>query len=120
TADDITQGLPRVEEIFEVRTPKGQAFLSEIAGTVSTWEEGDHYVVQVSGEDGEKAAFKLEGRKPKVKNGAEVAIGDVIASNDDGENPLVTNVGGKVELTKTKITVTPNQHNTVRYEIPGF
>ena len=33
-ADDITQGLPRVEELFEARKPKGQAIISEIAGTV--------------------------------------------------------------------------------------
>src|SRR5690606_2460431 len=39
-ADDITQGLPRVEELFETRTPKGQAYLSEIDGTVTAWEEG--------------------------------------------------------------------------------
>jgi DNA-directed RNA polymerase subunit beta' len=33
--DDITQGLPRVEELFEARKPKGQAIISEIGGTVS-------------------------------------------------------------------------------------
>ncbi|CAM5320597.1 DNA-directed RNA polymerase subunit beta' OS=Lysinibacillus sphaericus OX=1421 GN=rpoC PE=3 SV=1 [Lysinibacillus sphaericus] len=33
--DDITQGLPRIQEIFEARNPKGQSVISEIAGTVS-------------------------------------------------------------------------------------
>jgi DNA-directed RNA polymerase subunit beta' len=37
--EDITTGLPRVEELFEVRTPKGQAFLADINGTVNTWED---------------------------------------------------------------------------------
>ncbi|CDZ99440.1 DNA-directed RNA polymerase subunit beta' [Metalysinibacillus saudimassiliensis] len=37
--DDITQGLPRIQEIFEARNPKGQAVISEIAGTVSEIEE---------------------------------------------------------------------------------
>ncbi|MGK3945734.1 hypothetical protein ABK046_46245, partial [Streptomyces caeruleatus] len=45
---DITQGLPRVEELFEARTPKGQAYISEVAGTVDIWEDGNKYVVQVA------------------------------------------------------------------------
>ena len=37
--DDITQGLPRIQEIFEARNPKGQAVISEIAGVVTEIEE---------------------------------------------------------------------------------
>ena len=118
--EDITTGLPRVEEIFEVRTPKGQAYLSDIDGSVATWEEGDRYIVQVSGESAEKVSFKLGSRKAKVTNGSEVAIGDVIASLDEGEQPIIATVGGKAEVTKSTITITPNHHNSVRYEIPGF
>lgn len=40
-AEDITQGLPRVEELFEARTPKGEAVISEIAGTIDVYWEGD-------------------------------------------------------------------------------
>ena len=40
-ADDITQGLPRVEELFEARTPKGEAVISEIGGVVDVYWEGD-------------------------------------------------------------------------------
>jgi DNA-directed RNA polymerase subunit beta' len=40
-ADDITQGLPRVEELFEARTPKGEAVISEIGGIVDVYWEGD-------------------------------------------------------------------------------
>ncbi len=50
-ADDTAQGLSRIEELFEVRAPKGQAYLTEIAGTANAWEEGDHYVVQVTADD---------------------------------------------------------------------
>ncbi|OKL35932.1 DNA-directed RNA polymerase subunit beta' [Domibacillus mangrovi] len=38
--DDITQGLPRIQEIFEARNPKGQAIISEINGTVTALNEG--------------------------------------------------------------------------------
>ena len=47
---DITQGLPRVEELFEARTPKGQAYITEITGLVDTWEDGKKYIVQVTPE----------------------------------------------------------------------
>jgi DNA-directed RNA polymerase subunit beta' len=40
-AEDITQGLPRVEELFEARTPKGEAVISEIGGVVDVYWEGD-------------------------------------------------------------------------------
>ncbi|MBI1295302.1 DNA-directed RNA polymerase subunit beta' [bacterium] len=47
-SDDITQGLPRVEELFEVRNPKGEAAISEIDGIVDVWWEGDQRLVKVS------------------------------------------------------------------------
>lgn len=119
-ADDITQGLPRVEELFEVRTPKGQAFLSEITGTVTAWEEGDHYVVQVSADDKEKVVLEINGRTVQVAEGTEAVNGDVLAANEDGSNPLVAPVGGKVHLTKKNITISPSSKSVVRYEIPGF
>ena len=46
---DITQGLPRVEELFEVRSPKKKAFMSEIAGTVEI-ETGEKMVETASGQ----------------------------------------------------------------------
>jgi DNA-directed RNA polymerase subunit beta' len=118
--EDITTGLPRVEELFEVRTPKGQAFLSEIAGSVTAWEEGDHYVVQVSADTEEKVALKIENRTAQVADGTDVSIGDVIAANEDGSNPLVAPIAGKAHVAKTKITITPAGKSVVRYEIPGF
>ncbi len=53
---DITQGLPRVEELFEARIPKGQAFMTEIDGVVDVWEDGKKYVVQVTPESGDVRA----------------------------------------------------------------
>src|SRR5699024_8799251 len=38
--DDITQGLPRIQELFEARNPKGQAVISEFAGTIQEIKEG--------------------------------------------------------------------------------
>ena len=118
--DDITSGLPRVEELFEVRTPKGQAYLADISGTANVWEEGDHYVVQVTAKDKEKLELPLSGRTAKIKSGSDVAIGDVIADAGDGHKHLVTPMAGKAEVTGTSVIITPAKQSVLRYEIPGF
>ncbi|MBA3758377.1 DNA-directed RNA polymerase subunit beta' [Candidatus Saccharibacteria bacterium] len=118
-ADDITQGLPRVEELFESRTPKGQAYLSDIAGTVQAWEEGDHYVVQVAADDSEKIEYELGNKKAQVASGSDIAIGDVLASDEEGNNPIIAPIAGKAEVTKKKVMIVPSSDSAVRYEIPG-
>ena len=119
-ADDTAQGLSRIEELFEVRSPKGIAYLTDIAGVVNTWEEGDHYVVQVTAQNQESVAFELNERKAKVKTGTEVAIGDVIAEREDKSEPLVAPMAGKVDVSDKAIVITPAGQSVVRYEIPGF
>ncbi len=118
--EDITTGLPRVEELFEVRTPKGQAFLADIAGTVTAWEEGEKYIVQVAADDKEIISLPLQGRVASVVNGNEVNIGDVLASKDDGADPLVAPMAGKAEVKKNVVNIVPTTKSLVRYEIPGF
>ncbi len=118
--EDITTGLPRVEELFEVRTPKGQAFLASINGTVNTWEEGEHYVVQISADEDSKVDLSLKGRTPQIASGSDVAIGDVVASNDEGADPLISPIAGKASVTKKSIVITPAKQSVVKYEIPGF
>ena len=119
-ADDTAQGLSRVEELFEVRTPKGQAYLTDISGTANVWEEGDHYVVQVTANDKANITFQLGERVAKIKGGTDVAIGDVVASMEDGSEPLVAPMAGKAEVTDKAVIITPTGQSVVRYEIPGF
>jgi DNA-directed RNA polymerase subunit beta' len=119
-ADDTAQGLSRVEELFEVRTPKGQAYLTDISGVANVWEESEHYVVQVTANDKAQLTFELGERVAKVRGGSDVAIGDVIASNEDGSEPIVAPMAGKVEVTDKSVIITPNGQSVVRYEIPGF
>ena len=47
-AEDITQGLPRVEELFEARTPKGEAVISEIDGVVDVYWAGEQRMIKVT------------------------------------------------------------------------
>ena len=116
---DITQGLPRVEELFEARTPKGQAYMSEVSGLVDLWEDGSNYVVQVTPESGSVERIDLDGRKPSVKAGSNVKVGDVIAAGDEGTKPLVAPFDGVVEFTDDTVLVAANAGAPQRYEIPG-
>lgn len=118
--EDITTGLPRVEELFEVRTPKGQAYLADISGIVKTWEEADHYVLEITAHKKEKLTLELNGRKPQVKNGQDVAIGDVVAASDEGAEPLIASMAGKVQVNDKKIVILPTNQSVIRYDIPGF
>ncbi|HSX43427.1 MAG TPA: DNA-directed RNA polymerase subunit beta' [Candidatus Saccharimonadales bacterium] len=119
-ADDTAQGLSRIEELFEVRTPKGQAYLSDISGTANTWEEGDHYVVQITANDKDTLTLEIGDRTVAIKTGTDVAIGDVLAAAEGGAEPLVSPMAGKAEITDKQIFITPAGQSVVRYEIPGF
>ena len=73
---DITQGLPRVEELFEARKPKGVAIITEIAGKVKIKEtKKKKEVVVVSGDNAKTYTIPF-GSKMKVKDGDMVEVGD--------------------------------------------
>lgn len=118
-SEDVTQGLPRVEELLEARVPRSQAFLSEIDGVVSIWEEGNKYVVQVSPTDARVEELKLEKRKPQIKSGTEILAGDVIASDKDGERPLVAPFAATVDFHKEVAVLTAHHTAPVKYEVPA-
>jgi len=77
TADDITQGLPRVEELFEARKPRGQAVISEVGGTVSVSDVKKKREVFVTPEHGETAVYTIPyGSRMAVQDGDVIEAGD--------------------------------------------
>ncbi len=116
---DITQGLPRVEELFEARSPKGQAHVTEVTGLVDVWEDGSHYVVQVTPEAGHVERLPLEGRTVNIKAGSNVKVGDVLATAEGEARPLVAPFDGVVELADDTLVIAANASAPVRYEVPG-
>jgi DNA-directed RNA polymerase subunit beta' len=116
---DITQGLPRVEELFEARSPKGQAFMTEVTGLVDVWEDGKKYTVQVTPEAGHVERIALEGRKAAVKAGSNVKVGDVIASAEGEAKPIIAPFDGVVEVAEDTLVIAANASAPVRYEVPG-
>ena len=76
-ADDITQGLPRVEELFEARSPKGKATISEISGKViSVEEDKGKYKIIVKNKQEEREHITMYHPKLAVK------VGDVVEEGD--------------------------------------
>ncbi|MCM3762390.1 DNA-directed RNA polymerase subunit beta' [Alkalihalobacillus oceani] len=90
--DDITQGLPRIQEIFEARNPKGQAVISEIDGEVIDFKDGDKREVMIKSE--------METKSYTIPYGArlKVAVGDIIESGQ----PLTEGSIDPKELLKVK------------------
>ena len=75
---DITQGLPRVEELFEARKPKGLAIISEIEGTVKIKETKKKKEVVVTSSDNSKTYTIPFGSKMKVRDGDIVEVGQAL------------------------------------------
>ena len=73
---DITQGLPRVEELFEARKPKGLAIISEIEGTVKIKETKKKKEVVITSSDNSKTYTIPFGSKMKVRDGDIVEVGE--------------------------------------------
>ena len=75
--DDITQGLPRVEELFEARKPKGLAIIAEFGGTVSIRDTKKKREVIVTAENGDQKAYLIPyGSRIKVLEGQVLEAGD--------------------------------------------
>ncbi|MFI3172651.1 MAG: DNA-directed RNA polymerase subunit beta' [Eubacteriales bacterium] len=76
--DDITQGLPRVEELFEARKPKGLAIITEFAGTaVISDTKKKREVIVTNHETGESKAYLIPyGSRIKIQDGVELGAGD--------------------------------------------
>ena len=86
---DITQGLPRVEELFEARKPKGLAVISEIDGKVKIAEVKKRKEVTVKGKDNAKKYAISFGSKLKVKDGDEIKAGDPITEGSINPNEIL-------------------------------
>ena len=131
---DITSGLPRVEELFEARIPKGAAILADIDGTVEleSDEEGrrlrlvsreefredylapeDGLILVDEGEEVEPGTVlatgmpALKGRKSKaaIKKAAEAAIEAAASGEGEPIEQVVANIGGRVEIDSGVISI---------------
>ena len=121
SADDITQGLPRVQEIFEARSPKGKALLAEIDGTVEIIREDDTRKLRIVSSE----VYTDEQTLPKhftpiVADGAEVAENQIIAESNNvnlGGSPIVARLTGRVHFDTANAKVIVVQEDREEHEM---
>ena len=95
--DDITQGLPRVEELFEARKPKGLAIISEIAGTVKLVDQRKKKDIVVMGADGDSRTYTIPyGSRLKVADDEVIEAGDEITEGSINPHDIlkIKGIGG--------------------------
>ncbi|MBX3051167.1 MAG: DNA-directed RNA polymerase subunit beta' [Caldilineaceae bacterium] len=121
-SDDITQGLPRVEELFEVRNPKGEAVISEIDGKVEIYWEGDQRMLKVS-------RTELKRREVDIPDGYEIVVAsddrvqdDTIVArhpSDEESEPVAAGMDGLVFVENGQVIVRREDTNVWESDIPA-
>ena len=120
SVSDITQGLPRVEELFEAREPKGMAFVAEVAGTVSIAKPSNkEVVVSIEGKDVKSDIVAIPaGSEVLIKDGAHVTVGDSLFSAKDG-TLTKAQATGVVRISEGQIRLVHEGEELAEYIIPS-
>ena len=127
---DITSGLPRVEELFEARTPKGEAVLSEIDGAVQVPDVVEARTISVVSSEEYVDEYPIaKGYKAIVSKGESVSIGTQLAAPKKGSKEaketalqpadMTARVSGTVAVRKGTITITWTDEEQREYMIPA-
>jgi len=118
--EDITQGLPRVEELFEARQPKGEALMSEIEGVVKI-EEGEKETRLTVTSGGSRAReYDIQGAQLEsgVKNGARVKEGDLLFIDVEGEK-VSAPFNGEVTVKDDQLKIRGRDKEVCEYQVPS-
>ena len=87
---DITQGLPRVEELFEARIPKGKATIAEIDGKIQKIEDaGGKFKIYIKNDNEVREHITLYGAKLRVEKGMQVHAGDRLTEGNISPKELL-------------------------------
>jgi len=126
---DITTGLPRVEELFEARVPKGQSVLSEIDGVVEIVPTDDGYRIRITNTELYRNEYPLPpGSQAEVNDEDWVEVGTVLArpaaeSSDDEtalapSSVLVAPVSGRVTFEGNNVVISYEEKEEEEYPVP--
>ena len=115
---DITQGLPRVEELFEARGIKKPAVVSDIDGLVHIEESEDQKILRVASTQVKKDEYDVTGLKLKLKDGDKVAKGQKLGEDQPGKSIKVKS-SGFVKLMDDKLIVVHEGGDEKEYTLPG-
>ncbi|MDW8060658.1 MAG: DNA-directed RNA polymerase subunit beta' [Thermomicrobium sp.] len=119
--EDITTGLPRVEELFEAREPKGKAILAKIDGVVQVVEDEFGRKVIVHDDRLETETHRIpEGYALLVGTGEMVAAGQLLARPAEGDGePIVTTMDGEVFVDGNEVIVRREEQRREEYQLPA-
>ncbi|MCX6797565.1 MAG: DNA-directed RNA polymerase subunit beta', partial [Candidatus Doudnabacteria bacterium] len=116
---DITKGLPRVEELFEAREPKGQATLTEIDGQVYISKPSNkEFVIRIQGADVESDHYELGKTQSAIKDGSRVQTGDTLYIDENGK-AVKAKTTGFVRMEKGKIILVHETDQVKEYVVPA-
>ncbi len=118
SALDITQGLPRVEELFEARNPKTEALLAEQAGKIKIVEVASRKFIQLIASV--KKTIDIPFGKDivlKVKDGDKVKKGDLLAKDNKSGDKIEATVAGVVTISGRKAYITYSKKELLEYPI---
>jgi DNA-directed RNA polymerase subunit beta' len=119
---DITQGLPRVEELFEAREPKGLATVAEIDGQVYVSRPSNkEYLVSIQGAAVKKDVYELGQARSAIKDGSRISAGETLYLDPAGKAVKAKTAGtARVSATggKSTITVVHESEDKKEYLIP--
>ncbi|MDO8567964.1 MAG: DNA-directed RNA polymerase subunit beta' [Dehalococcoidales bacterium] len=126
---DITSGLPRVEELFEARSPKGQAVISEIDGIAEVIQNEEGRRIKVVSSETYRDEYSIPaGWHAKVKSGQKVDIGAVLAippkaaakseTKAVAAEPIVAHIAGEVTVKGKKVTLSHEEKEEREYIVP--
>ena len=117
--EDITHGLPRVEELFEARDPKGEALMAEVDGTVRVISGNGQRVLKIVSNRVQRDTYAIAARaKVVVKEGEKIEAGAVIAKGKNG-NEIVAVKGGEVIREDGRVVIRYHQKEERVYETPA-
>ena len=124
---DIISGLPRVEELFEARSPKVQAIIPEIDGRVEIVEAEGERRIRVESSELYRDEYPLPpGWKAKVSSDQWVDVGEVLAEPGDGERALtveatlpIARVAGRVSLEQDQLAISYEEKEEREYPLPA-
>ena len=117
--EDITHGLPRVEELFEARDPKGEALMAEIDGKAQIINEDGQRRLRISSTHVQRDEYQIPPRgKALVRDGAKIEDGTPIIKGKNGSQ-IVAAKGGEVIRDGDTITIRYNQKEERIADVPA-
>ncbi|TSC97004.1 MAG: DNA-directed RNA polymerase subunit beta' [Candidatus Berkelbacteria bacterium Licking1014_2] len=122
SGEDITTGLPRVEEILEVRPPRGAAVLSELTGAAKISEVKDEKIIEITADTHSQNWVQTipDGWEILIKNGDTVKRGQHLAKKD--KEKIKSGLAGQITIGEKdgqkKFTVFPKDYKCVAYRLP--